>query len=336
MAPGDGGGGEGAGLEPFVAVDVGRVEEGEVAERGELSGQEVPHRLRHALGPVAVHHVGAVGVGEGEVDVAGVALALVVLGHEGERDALLGGDLLCAGLVEGVLVAGDEGLVVAEGDLVLAGVALALGGLDGEPGARHLVADAAQQGFDAAGAEDGVVDVVLVGRGEAAVTGVPGLLVGVLEDDELQLGADLRVPAVLREAFESVAQDLAGRGDDRRAVVPGEVGEGERGALVPGDPAQGGEVGAQHEVAVAALPGRHRVAVHGVHVGVDGKEVVAALGAVLQDLVAEEARGEPLALEPPLHVGEGQDDGVDLAARDEGVQLLGGERGCAVCHGKSS
>ena len=35
-----------------------------------------------------------------------------------------------------------------------------------------------------------------------------------------------------------------------------------------------------HEVAVAALPARHRVAVDGVHVDVDGEQVVAALGAV--------------------------------------------------------
>ena len=55
---------------------------------------------------------------------------------------------------------------------------------------------------------------------------------------------------------------------------------------------------------------------------------------MLEDLVEEEAGGEPLALEPPLHVGEGEDDGVDLTARDEGVQLLDAERGCAVCHGK--
>jgi hypothetical protein len=37
-----------------------------------------------------------------------------------------------------------------------------------------------------------------------------------------------------------------------------------------------------------------------------------------------------------LHVGEGQDDSVDLAARDEGVQFLDAERGCAVCHGRAS
>lgn len=266
---------------------------------------------------------------------AGVAFQLVVLGHEGEGHALLGGDLLGAGLVDGVLVAGDQGLVVAEGDLVLAGVALALGGLDGEAGAGHLVADAAQQGFDAAGAEDGVVDVVLVGRGQAAVVRVPGVFVGVPEDDELQLGADLCGVPVSGEPLQLAAQDLAGRGEHRGAVLPGEVGDGHRGALVPGEPAQGGRVGAHGEVAVAAVPGGHGVAVDGVHVGVHGEEVVAALGAVFQDLVEEEPGGEPLALEAALHVGEGEDDGVDVTGGDEGVQFLDPERGCAVCHGES-
>lgn len=265
---------------------------------------------------------------------AGVALALVELGHEGQRDALLGGDLLGAGLVDRVLVAGDQGLVVAEGDLVLAGVALALGGLDGEAGAGHLVADAAQQWLDPAGAEHRVVDVVLVDRGESAVVRVPGGLVAVLEDDELQLGADLGGETVPGQALQLAAQDLARRGDHGRSVVPGQVGDEHGGTGVPRHAAQGRQVGAHGEVAVAALPGGHGVPVDGVHVRVDGEEVVAALGAVLEDLVEEEPGGEPLALETPLHVGEGQDDSVDLTARDVSVQLLDAERGCAVCHGK--
>src|SRR3712207_9203387 len=60
----------------------------------------------------------------------------------------------------------------------------------------------------------------------------------------------------------------------------------------------------EHEVAVAALPGRDLVALDGVHVDVDGQQVVAGLGAVLEDL-RQEVRGvQPLALQPPLHVGE--------------------------------
>src|SRR5690606_27100216 len=132
----------------------------------------------------------------------------------------------------------------------------------------HLVADAAQQRLDAPGAEHRVVDVVLVGRGEPPVAGVPGLLVGVPEDDELQLGADLGGVSEGGEAVQLAAQDLAGRGGDRGAVGPGQVGDGHGGARVPGQAAQGVEVGEHGEVAVARLPGGHGVAVDGVHVGV--------------------------------------------------------------------
>ena len=64
------------------------------------------------------------------MDVARVALALVELRHEGDRHALLGGDLLGAGLVDRVVVGRRQRVVVAEVDLVLAEVALALRVLD--------------------------------------------------------------------------------------------------------------------------------------------------------------------------------------------------------------
>ncbi len=48
---------------------------------------------------------------------------------------------------------------------------------------------------------------------------------------------------------------------------------------------------------------------------------------MLGHLVEEEAGGEALALEPALHVGEGQGDGVDLARVDQRAQLVEGERG---------
>ena len=53
---------------------------------------------------------------------------------------------------------------VAEVDLVLAEVALALGVLDRHARAGHRVADPADQRLDARGAEQRVVDVVEVGR----------------------------------------------------------------------------------------------------------------------------------------------------------------------------
>ena len=111
----------------------------------------------------------------------------------------------------------------------------------------------------------------------------------------------IALPAALREALELAAQDLPRRGEHVRAVLPGQVGHQQHGALVPGDRPQGVEVGLHHEVAVAALPRRHLVAGDGVHVDVDGEQVVAALGPVRDHLVEEVRGGQPLALEaaPP-------------------------------------
>ena len=256
------------------------------------------------------------------MDVARVALALVVLGHEADRHALLVGDLLGPVLVDRVLVGGLEHRSVGEVDLVLAEVALALGVLHPQPGARHPVADPPEQRLDARGAEHRVVDVVEV-RGpqvDPALRG--GLVVGVAEDLELQLGRADGLHAALLEALELRAQDLARGGDHRAAVRPLQVGHAQRGPWVPRDPPQGLEVGLELEVAVAALPRRHRVAVHRIHLDVDGEQVVARLGAVAEHLFEEMARRQALALQSPLHVGEAEEDGVGLAGLDRRAQLI--------------
>jgi hypothetical protein len=91
---------------------------------------------------------------------------------------------------------------------------------------------------------------------------------------------------------------------------------------VPRDRAQGVEVGLHLEVAVAARPRRHRVALDGVHVHVHGEEVVAALRAVLGHHLEEMRRGQALALEATLHVGDRQEDGVDLAVADRLLEIV--------------
>ena len=138
-----------------------------------------------------------------------------------------------------------------------------------------------------------------------------GLLVAVAEDDELELGAGVRGPAALREPCELAAQDLARRGDHVGTVVPDDVGEAHRRPLLPGHAAQRVEVRAHHEVAVAALPRGHRVALDGRHVDVDREQVVAALGAVLGDLIDEVPGDQALAHQAPLHVGDREEHRVD-------------------------
>ncbi len=248
----------------------------------------------------------SVGGEQREVDVTRGALALVELRHVRDRAALLGGDLLRGVLVDRVLVGLAQRRAVAEVDLVLAEVALALGVLDLHARRLHVVADRAQQRLHPRGAEHGVVDVVEVGRLEVAVGLVPRLLVRVAKHDELELGAGRGAPAALPQARELTAQDLPRRRHDVRAVLPHDVGHEHHGARQPGQRAQRVEVGLEHEVAVAARPRRHVVALDGVHVDVDGEQVVAALGAVLGDLVDEVAGGEALAHEAALHVADGR------------------------------
>ncbi len=253
---------------------------------------------------------------------ARVALAGVVLGHERDRLAVLGGDLLRAVLEDDVAIAGGQRVAVVEVDLVLAEVALAFGVLHAHARAVHGVADRAQQRLDARRPEDRVVHVVAVGRGEADVALVPCLLVAVLEQDELQLGAGVGRPAALGEAGELAAQHLARGGDDVRAVLPLQVDEAERRGGQPRHRHQGGEVGRHHEVAVAARPRGHGIAVDRVHLHVDGQQVVAGLGAVGDDLVEKEARVHALALQPSLHVGQAQQHRVDAAVGDLRAELV--------------
>ena len=261
---------------------------------------------------------------------AGVALAGVRLGHERDAVPVLGRDLLRAGLVDRVVVAGGHRVGVAERDLVLAEVALALGRLHVQAGPGHLVPDPAQQRLDPGGAQDRVVHVVLVGRDQIAVVLGRGLLVGVLVDDELELGPGQRHPAAFGQPRRLGREYLPRRGQHRRAVVPGQVRDHQGRARVPRQQAHGARVRHHDEVAVAAVPGRHGVPVDRVHVHVHGEQVVAALGVVFGHLVQVELRRQALALQPALHVGEGEHDGVDLALADRDAQLLQGQQAAPV------
>ena len=243
-------------------------------------------------------------------------------GDEGDRVPLLRRDLLGAVLVDRVVVRGAQGRAVEEVDLVLAEVALALRVLDRHLGARHLVADPANQRFDASRAEQRVVDVVEVRRLEVAVALVPGVLIRGLEDDELELRSRVADQTALGEPVELAAQDLARRCDHVIAIGPAEVGHHEDGRRVPGNRAKRVEVRLHLEVAVAALPRGHLVSRDRLHVDVDREEVVTTLRPVFQNRVEEVGGGQALALKPPLHVRDREQHGVHRAVRDRFLQLV--------------
>jgi len=104
------------------------------------------------------------------------------------------------------------------------------------------------------------------------------------------------------------------------------IAQHQGGALQPGHQAHGGEVGLEHEVAVAALPAGGGIAGHRLHVDVVGQQVVAAVG-FLVGAVEEELDLEAFADQAALHVDHAGQDGVDAAGFGQLAQLGKGERG---------
>ena len=250
------------------------------------------------------------------------------LGHERDRLALEVCDLLGAVLVDGVVVGHGQRVGVPEVELVLAGSGLPLGELDRQTRGDHPVAQGPDQRLVLGGLQHVVVEVVPAARplSEVAVVVAGELVVAGVVGEQLELGTDHDHQIALGGPLDLVLQDLAGRHRDGGVVrVVEHVGEHQRRALEPRRDAQGREVGSAPEVAVAGLPVGEPVALDHVHVDVDGQEVVARFDALTaggravrpEDVVEEEPTGHPLAHQPALEVGEGDDDGVDGAVVDQ-------------------
>jgi hypothetical protein len=243
-------------------------------------------------------------------------------------------DLFGPVLVDDVVVGHRERVRVAEVDLLLAGPGFALGGLHADPRRLHPVADLPHEGLVVGRGEDVVVEDVGDGGRQVQVVLRVRLRVGLLQEVELELGAEHRHVAELACALDLPLQHLAGRGRHGSAVVPGHVAEDERGRLEPGNSPERGQIGAKTEVAVTLLPACDAVAGHRVHLHLEGEQVVTALHAVLGHvLLQEELRMQAFAEEASLHVGERDDDRVDRAALHLVTQLVQREHGCESYHG---
>jgi hypothetical protein len=103
---------------------------------------------------------------------------------------------------------------------------------------------------------------------EVAVDLLAGALERLVEHVELELGGHVDLEAEIARPGDLALEDRARRMRHVMPVGVDHVAEHERGALEPGNPAQGREVGADREVTVAEIPGRRRVARHRLHVHV--------------------------------------------------------------------
>ena len=123
--------------ETLVTIDVWCEEQRKLSRVRELAGEKVLEHRRKAMVPVPGEDRTVVTVSQRKMDVAGVALTLVVLRHERETAPFLGGDLLGPQFEKPVLVALVDQRAVLERNLVLAEVALTLHRLDHHARAAH-------------------------------------------------------------------------------------------------------------------------------------------------------------------------------------------------------
>jgi hypothetical protein len=166
------------------------------------------------------------------------------------------------------------------------------------------------------GLQNVVVLDVPAGVLQVPVVLVPGLVVGLVEEVELELRAGLGGPAPIRQAGQLLFQDAARRMGQQPAVVVADVAQHQGRALQPGRAAQGRHIGLDGEVAVALVPGRRLEARHRLHLHVHGQEIVAGVG-LFDHGVQEEVAGHPLAHEAALHIGKTHHHGVDLTRVDQ-------------------
>ena len=231
-------------------------------------------------------------------------------------------DLLGTVLVDRVVVGHGHGVGEAEVDLMLARPRLALRGLNPNPGGLHPVSDLPDERLVVGRREDVVVEDVGNGRREVAEVLRVRLRVALLQKEEFELRAEHR-PVAERLGTLDLTSSAPDAGRGRRASR--RARRRHRGRM-PSPPARG---------CGAACPGRERggsrrspVPSSRSRSRAPGPSPSRARAsscsprAVVEPVVEEELGVESLSQQTSLHVGEGDDDGVDRAALDVGPKLV--------------
>ena len=107
----------------------------------------------------------------------------------------------------------------------------------------------------------------------------------------------------------------------RVPIMIRDIAQNQGGAGQPRNPPQRAEVRPNDEIAIALVPRCGLEARDRLHLHVNRKEVVAGVPFLVHG-IQEVATGAALADQPALHVGEGGDHRVDLAAGHQTLELL--------------
>ena len=99
------------------------------------------------------------------------------------------------------------------------------------------------------------------------------------------------------------------------------IAQHQRGTTQPRKRSRSREVGAHREIAETLFPIGQFETVLRVHLQVYGEQVIAGVRAVPGHLFEEKFPRETFADQPPEHVREGDNDGVDGAGADLGFEM---------------
>ena len=307
------GGRKSAALKALVAVHIGRQEIGVVARIFDEARHVVLHQRRHAEAVRSIEE-GRLAVQRPQrlVDMSGRASSVLVpLGQERDAVALLPGNFLHRMLGDGVIVGAEHGGRVADVQLLLPGLGLALGVFHRDARVVEMVAHRAHHMLFLGGGEDVVVLVIGGDRLQIAEAGLADLVEALLEQEELQLRRHHRLKAHVLQPGHLPLQQGAGR---MRHVGVGvvilHVAQHHHRALQPAEAADGGQIRLHHIVAIAARPAGRGIAFDRVHFKVRCQQIVAAMGLVI-GAVDEVARVEALAHQAALHVDDTGQNRVD-------------------------
>ena len=245
------------------------------------SAEEPAEQVARAV--IAGEDVGgvvAVARPQAQVDVAAAA-RLVGLGlrHERHRDSLLLGEFLHRLLQQYMAVGHRQRVGVADVEFVLPDGGLALRVLDRDLRLAQRPSCGADVVLDPSALQQVVVLVVPTGRRQVGVALVVGLAVAVAVEEELELARRLDGETRLRRPLSTCARRIVRGATGTRSwfTLSCDVAEHDRRSGRPAAAAQGGEVGDEVEVAVAALPVGVGVALDRFHLHVDGEQVVAGV-----------------------------------------------------------
>ena len=317
------GGGKGAFGKAFVAVHVRRQEKRVIRRIGDQPGHIVFHQVGHAQIGVLVEKRGRLTLPQRLVHVAGTADAVLVpLGQERRRATVLPGDFLDRMFRNAVVIGAVQCRGIANVQLFLPGLGLALGVLDGQACCVQMVADRAHHAFFLGGLEDIVIFVVAADRRQIAKAASADFVQAFLEQEKLQLGGHLRVKTQIAQPRHLLFQDRAWvMGHGGVGVMVQHIAQHQCSAFQPRHSAQRGQVGGHDIVAISRFPTGRGIAIRCRHLKVGRQQIVAAMGLFKRGF-HEVDRMKPLAHQTALHVHKTGQHRVDAAVSDAGFQVI--------------